>query len=82
MRDVDSFVAIWVPKLNIQDVKDRQDAIAKRFAQFHASFVGQAHSSVSEWSSSIHRAKGLEATAVLVIAKTRNELMKWLVKEK
>ena len=29
-------------------------------------------------SSSIHKAKGLEASGVLVIAKTKSELMKWL----
>jgi DNA helicase II / ATP-dependent DNA helicase PcrA len=82
VKDADAFTAFWVPKLDVRDVKDRQDAINIRSVHFYASFTEQAHSSVADWSSSIHRAKGLEATAVLVVAKTRNELMKWLVKGK
>jgi len=36
----------------------------------------------SELTSSIHKSKGLEADAVLVVARTNNELSKWLEKDK
>ena len=52
-------------------------AVSDAFNHLHAAAAAGRASIGDDWSSSIHRAKGLEATAVLVVADTWNELRKW-----
>jgi superfamily I DNA/RNA helicase len=56
-------------------VRPVQDALSQLKGVIAAGFTG----SQSERCSSIHRAKGLEADAVLVVATTPSELTSWLV---
>jgi DNA helicase II / ATP-dependent DNA helicase PcrA len=62
-------------KVSDSRMKPVQDALFQLKGVIAAGFTG----SQSERCSSIHRAKGLEADAVLVVATTPSELTSWLV---
>ncbi|MCW5206534.1 UvrD-helicase domain-containing protein [Desulfobulbus sp. F5] len=56
----------------------RKNAIQENLEQIKNILITGIHPYASERCSSIHKAKGLEADAVLVVARTTNELRKWL----
>ena len=58
--------------------KTRKEAVQEGLEQIKNVMVTGLHSGDSERCSSINKAKGLEADAVLVVARTSNELKKWL----
>ena len=77
------FNAEMFPKLldrHFGDVasKSRIEAVQESLEKIKNVMVTGLHSSHSERCSSINKAKGLEADAALVVAKTSSELKKWL----
>jgi DNA helicase-2/ATP-dependent DNA helicase PcrA len=58
--------------------KTRKEAVQEGLEQIKNVMIAGLHSGDSERCSSINKAKGLEADAVLVVARTLSELKKWL----
>ena len=73
------FLDQWLPKFQMIDLRERTTAVTEAFNHFRAAVLSGAGAMGNDWSSSIHRAKGLEATSVLVVATSLAELNKWLV---
>lgn len=65
-------------KLTVSEDAD----MSSLFKAFHTIKNESSETISSELTSSIHKAKGLEADAVLVVARTNKELNKWLETEK
>jgi ATP-dependent DNA helicase UvrD/PcrA len=77
-QSVESFKEQWLPKLDIPpDTKHLEKATSESFDHLKAAIGASRQDSCKDWSSSIHRAKGLEAKAVLVVASGLDELKKW-----
>lgn len=72
----------WFGRLRIRDLGDRACAVGEALTRLEASVLGGKGAECSDWSSSIHQAKGLEATSVLVLASSRNELKRWLITDR
>jgi len=73
--------AFWeILKLEFKAKKSgsRSDTVSKQLSNLKAVLTAGAYASGMNRSSSIHRAKGLQADATLVLAKTENELLSWL----
>ena len=77
MVDVTTFAQRWLPRLRIADTGERSEAVADAFEDLRNAFLIERQPLDSDWSSSIHQAKGLEANAVLVVASGLGELQKW-----
>jgi DNA helicase-2/ATP-dependent DNA helicase PcrA len=75
---VKQFLNIWLPKLDVSSGFDeRKNAVSDTFDHLKAAVAAGARKFSEDWSCSIHRAKGLEANAVLVVASSLKELKKW-----
>jgi len=78
--NADSLWALLGDKLNIKKSSSRSSAVQQGLEQIaHSTVPNQAK---GECYSTIHKSKGLEADAVLVVAKTNNELAKWLIRDR
>lgn len=74
----EEFISIWLPKLGVPTgLEERKKAVYDTFNQLQAAVTAGGHKFGGDWSCSIHRAKGLEAKSVLVVASTSKELKKW-----
>lgn len=76
--------ALWIhfrDKLNISKSDSRNAAVRESFERLGEHVVQQS-TGHGERFSTIHKAKGLEADAVLVVAKTNNDITKWLVRDR
>ena len=62
------FLDQWLPKLQMIDLRERMAAVKVAFDHLRAAVLAGTGAMGNDWSSSIHRAKGLEATSVLVVA--------------
>ncbi len=78
MLSADKFLNCWLPRLDITaGLQDREKAVRTAFDHLKQAVGARRRTPSQDWSSSIHRSKGLEANAVLVVASTLNELNKW-----
>jgi len=78
LLDIDQTVEQWLPKLGVTvGLQEREKAVMEMCAQLKAAIALGRTAQGEDWSSSIHRAKGLEASTVLVVASSLNELNKW-----
>jgi DNA helicase-2/ATP-dependent DNA helicase PcrA len=74
----EQFLNIWLPKLDVSsDFEERKRAVCDTFDHLKAAVAARGRKFSEDWSCSIHRAKGLEANAVLVVASSLKELKKW-----
>jgi len=74
---LNEFCTFWIPRLKISDLGAQQAAVFDAFEELRNVFQTDKHAQWNDWSSSIHQAKGLEAVAVLAVARTVNELRAW-----
>jgi DNA helicase-2/ATP-dependent DNA helicase PcrA len=77
IQDLDGFCEFWAPRLNISTLGAQRTAVADAFGELRDAFLTCKHAQWNDWSSSIHQAKGLEADAVLAVARSLNELIAW-----
>ncbi len=75
---VDDFVKLVSDRLGYRVSDSRKESVAKELSALKGVIASGRVASQRECSSSIHKAKGLEADAVLVVAKTTKELDRWL----
>jgi DNA helicase II / ATP-dependent DNA helicase PcrA len=74
----EEFAAFWLPKLGVASgLAERQKTVYDTFGQLQSAVVAGGHKYHGDWSCSIHRAKGLEANSVLVLASGVKELNQW-----
>jgi DNA helicase-2/ATP-dependent DNA helicase PcrA len=74
----EEFVNAWLPKLSVPSgLEERQKTVHDTFNHLQAAVAAGGRRFSEDWSCSIHRAKGLEANSVLVLASGSNELKKW-----
>jgi DNA helicase-2/ATP-dependent DNA helicase PcrA len=78
--NAEQFLNGWLPKLGIASgLREREKAVFEAFNHLRAAVATGRHDLNGDWSCSIHRSKGLESNAVLVVAEGLNELKKWCV---
>jgi DNA helicase-2/ATP-dependent DNA helicase PcrA len=65
-------------EFNAKKSGSRSDSVSKQLLSLKAVLAAGSYANGRERSSSIHRAKGLQADAALVLARTENELLSWL----
>lgn len=65
-------------EFGVRKSNSRSGSVLKQLLSLKAVLEAGSYASGRERSSSIHRAKGLEADAVLTLARTENELLSWL----
>jgi DNA helicase-2/ATP-dependent DNA helicase PcrA len=82
IQDSDEFYKLWMPRLKVSNSGQRQAEIADGFDELRNSFLANQHAEWNDWSSSIHQAKGLEAIAVLAVARSLNELKAWCMTDR
>lgn len=76
----EQFLDEWLPKLGVTSgLQERNKAVIESFDHLKAAVAAGRCNLGEDWSCSIHRAKGLESNAVLVVASSLNELRKWCV---
>jgi DNA helicase II / ATP-dependent DNA helicase PcrA len=76
--DIQSLVEQWLPRLGVAfGLQEREKAALEMCAHLKVAIAAGRTIRGEDWSSSIHRAKGLEASAVLVVASSISELNKW-----
>jgi len=64
-------------RLKVSASGGQQPAIADGVEELRNAFLANKHAQWNDWSSSIHQAKGLEAVAVLAVARSLNENKSW-----
>jgi DNA helicase-2/ATP-dependent DNA helicase PcrA len=69
----------WASRLQISEFEQRSVGVQDALNHLLAGVSAERSANWQEWSSSIHKSKGLEATSVLVVAASVNELCKWCV---
>ena len=80
LLSAEQFLDEWLPKLGVTSgLQERNNAVVDSFDHLKAAVSAGWCNLGEDWSCSIHRAKGLESNAVLVVASTLNELRKWCV---
>jgi DNA helicase II / ATP-dependent DNA helicase PcrA len=79
----EEFLNCWLPRVGMSGgLHEREEAVVAAFGQLKQAVGAGRRNFSQDWSSSIHRAKGVEANAVLVVASTLNELNKWCVTDR
>lgn len=74
------FLTAWLPKLGVTSgLREREKPVFDAFDHLKSAVAAGRRNLGDDWSCSIHRAKGLESNAVLVVAERLNELRKWCV---
>ncbi|MFO0590973.1 MAG: UvrD-helicase domain-containing protein [Polyangiaceae bacterium] len=72
----------WFSALRIPDMPDHRETISAALEHFRVRMFRDTTLLSDDGTASIHRAKGLEATAVLVLAASLVELNKWLTTDR
>jgi hypothetical protein len=82
IQEAATFTERWLPRLRVSDLQERREAVADGFDELRNAFSTTRQLQWIDWSSSINKAKGLEAIAVLAVASNLNQLQKWCMMDR
>jgi DNA helicase-2/ATP-dependent DNA helicase PcrA len=77
----EEFIRFYTVDLNLEITDENGVDAIKQFELLQELKQHTTNTNHTEYTTSIHKSKGLEATCVLVVAQTNDELAKWLEKD-